>query len=88
MPIIANFLRYPGSKRRFLRFFGNHIPKSHEIDGSYYEPFLGGGAVFFYVNPKKSILSDLNPNLVELYLGLYRVKACETDLEGKRMETS
>lgn len=33
----------------------------------YIEPFIGGGALFFSLNPKSGIISDLNPELVNVY---------------------
>lgn len=33
----------------------------------YYEPFFGGGAIFFDLTPKQSVLSDLNPELINCY---------------------
>ena len=33
----------------------------------YFEPFVGGGAIFFHLNPKKAIINDLNQELINLY---------------------
>ena len=72
MEAVTNFLRYPGSKRRQLTFLSNYLPVRDMIENQYIEPFLGGGAVFFYVNPKSAILSDINLELIELYRGIRR----------------
>ena len=58
------FLKWAGGKRWLLSELRELIPSSFN---SYYEPFLGGGAVFFGLNPAKAILSDLNKDLIELY---------------------
>jgi DNA adenine methylase len=72
---ITNFLRYPGGKRRMLEFLQNHLPVAASIPGRYVEPFLGSGAVFFMLQPTQALLSDINPDLVDLYRGIrYRPK--------------
>lgn len=63
-------LRYPGGKQRQLPKFIKYLPCREKIEGRYFEPFFGGGSVFFLVRPRKSIVSDVNPELINLYKGL------------------
>lgn len=58
-------LYYPGSKRRFVKNYQKEFPQT--IDGWYYEPFLGGGSVLFYLAPNKAIVGDLSEELVNFY---------------------
>jgi DNA adenine methylase len=58
------FLKWAGGKR-WLFESGQLSPPS--FPGRYIEPFLGGGAVFFEIRPKRAILSDANWRLIELY---------------------
>jgi len=62
------FLKWAGGKSQLLDQFKNIFPRNFE---SYYEPFIGSGAVFFYVKsrlaPKKVSLSDLNEELINCY---------------------
>ena len=67
---IINFLRYPGSKRRMLGFLRPHLPTAATLQGRYVEPFVGGGAVFFMLGPSQALLSDANPDLIDLYRGI------------------
>jgi DNA adenine methylase len=61
---VLPFLKWAGGKRwLFDQEFINGLPAFEQ----YIEPFLGGGAGFFALNPKKAILSDINANLIELY---------------------
>ncbi|GAB2027862.1 DNA adenine methylase [Lactovum odontotermitis] len=56
-------LKYPGGKRLEIKHFAHLIPPHH----TYIEPFLGGGAVFFYLEPKRAIVNDLNTPLMRFY---------------------
>lgn len=58
------FLKWAGGKRRLLTQYEPHWPR---IDGTYREPFVGSGAVFFHLQPERSHLSDINPELVNAY---------------------
>jgi DNA adenine methylase len=64
------FLRYPGGKRRLLVFLKDHLPSPETIKGRYIEPFVGSGAVFFFLEPQKALLSDANPELIDIYRGI------------------
>jgi len=64
------FLRYPGGKQRQLYFFYHLLPNASQISGTYVEPFVGGGSVFFHMNPKSALLSDKNQELIDLYAGI------------------
>ena len=57
-------IKYPGGKRREIKHFAKYMPDSFD---TYYEPFLGGGAVFFEYMPKKAFLSDANRRLMDFY---------------------
>lgn len=60
------FLRWAGGKR-WLVPFARKLLSSNEFN-TYHEPFLGGGAIFFSLfDGKKSILSDLNKDLISCY---------------------
>jgi len=67
---LTTFLRYPGSKRRMLTFLADHLPSAKAIAGRFIEPFVGGGAIYFHLRPKRAILADINPELIELYRGI------------------
>jgi DNA adenine methylase len=58
------FLKWAGGKRQLLAEIKKHIPGKF---GRYYEPFVGGGALFFDLQPSKSTLSDSNVRLMRTY---------------------
>ena len=70
MKIPRPFVKWAGSKSRILPYLKKHIPNRFE---RYFEPFLGGGAFFFYLSKVYSqkfnaILSDLNEELINSFL--------------------
>ena len=56
-------LKYRGGKSKEIKYFKKYIPNFD----TYYEPFLGGGAVYFYLEPKRAVLNDVNHRLMEFY---------------------
>ncbi len=61
---IKPFLRWAGGKQWIAARLASMIPSD---SGIYYEPFLGGGSVYFATLPSRAVLSDLNGRLVETY---------------------
>ncbi|MDQ7056634.1 MAG: DNA adenine methylase [Persephonella sp.] len=59
------FVKWAGGKRQVIDILINEIPK--EFD-TYIEPFVGGGALFFEILPKKAIINDINKELINTYL--------------------
>lgn len=68
----VSLLRYPGGKQRLLNYLIGYFPSRESIRGRFVEPFVGSGAVFFALNPKWAILSDINSELIDLYRGIRR----------------
>lgn len=63
------FVKWAGGKRQLLGVILDHVPERY---GTYHEPFLGGGAVFFALSPSKAFLSDSNLRLVRCYRGIQK----------------
>lgn len=57
-------VKWVGGKRRLLEHL---LPRVPETRGRYYEPFVGGGALFFALRPSEAHINDLNHDLVNLY---------------------
>jgi len=58
------FLKWAGGKSKLIEQYIPYFPKDFQ---TYYEPFLGGGAVFFYLQPKKAVITDINSDLINAY---------------------
>lgn len=57
-------LKYRGGKSRELPEIMLHIPR---FTGRYVEPFFGGGALFFHLEPRQAIINDINEPLITFY---------------------
>lgn len=57
-------LKWAGGKTQLLDEIHARFPKRYR---SYIEPFFGGGAVYFSLRPEHAVISDINPELVNLY---------------------
>lgn len=60
-------LKYRGGKSREIPRFLQYIPDDFN---RYIEPFFGGGAVFFFLEPERAIINDLNYRLMQFYAQL------------------
>lgn len=65
-------LKWAGGKTQLL---GEILPKVPKKYGKYIEPFFGGGALFFSLQPDHAVIADSNPELVNLY----QVAATQTE---------
>ena len=63
-PFIKPFIKWVGGKRQLLSDINKVLPKNISV---YCEPFIGGGAVFLNLTPKKAIVNDVNHELINLY---------------------
>ena len=61
---VRPFLRWAGGKQWISHRLSKVIPS---YAGTYFEPFLGGGALYFATLPEKAVLSDTNQRLIETY---------------------
>lgn len=57
-------LKWAGGKTQML---GDLLPKVPSSYRRYIEPFLGGGAMFFALQPEQAVIADSNPELINLY---------------------
>jgi len=64
--LIAPFVKWVGGKRQIMPSIVNLLPKDI-FNYTYIEPFIGGGAVFFHLQPAKAIINDFNAELINVY---------------------
>lgn len=61
---VQPILKWAGGKRQLVHCIGKYVPKHFS---RYYEPFIGGGAVFLSLQPSDAIINDSNWELINLY---------------------
>ena len=64
--LVSPFLKWVGGKRQLIPTIVEHLPKNIQAL-NYIEPFIGGGAVLFHLQPKKAIINDFNIELINTY---------------------
>ena len=57
-------IKWSGGKSDEIKLFEKYFPAIYD---TYIEPFIGGGAVYFYLNPSKAVITDVHTELIDLY---------------------
>ncbi|MCU0545489.1 MAG: DNA adenine methylase [Oscillatoriaceae cyanobacterium Prado104] len=84
------FLKWAGGKSKLIEQYQPYFPQQFT---TYYEPFLGGGAIFFYLAQQhpalQAVLTDINPELINTYCCVRdRVEELISILEDHQLEHS
>lgn len=58
-------MKWAGGKTQMLK---DILPQVPEYSGKYIEPFFGGGALFFALDPENAVIADSNPELINMYV--------------------
>lgn len=61
---LSSLIKYPGGKEKELKYILPNLPKKIN---SYYEPFVGGGAVYFSIDANRYLINDKSVELISLY---------------------
>lgn len=75
MKLVSPFVKWVGGKRQLLKEIEQELPKDLSRL-KFFEPFVGGGAVFFHLQPRSAAINDANPELVNAY------EMIKTDVDG------
>jgi len=73
--LVIPFIKWVGGKRQLLENINTLIPNKSQYN-RYIEPFIGGGAVFFNLQPTNGIINDYNSDLINVY------KTIKDNVEG------
>lgn len=75
-------LKYRGGKSKEIPSFIKYIPKYE----TYFEPFFGGGATYFHLEPQKAFISDVNEQLISFYKEISGSKFFEIKKELEKIQ--
>ena len=73
---VKPFVKWVGGKTQLLAKIKELMPPSY---GDYYEPFAGGGALFFNLKPRVAYINDINPDLIAAYK-CFKNEQCYLDM--------
>ena len=72
------FVKWAGGKRQIIDKLLKLVPENYD---TYYEPFVGGGALLFELSPKKAVINDSNKELMNVYRTIADDKGFEETLK-------
>jgi DNA adenine methylase len=64
---LTPFVKWAGGKKQLL---AQLIARMPEYSGTYYEPFIGGGAMLLALQPQRAVMNDVNAQLLNIYIQL------------------
>jgi len=67
-------IKWSGGKSDEIKMFEKYFPEHYN---KYIEPFVGGGSVYFYLNPENAVISDVHIELIDLYKSIGKGKSQE-----------
>jgi DNA adenine methylase len=67
-------IKWSGGKSDEIKMFEKYFPGHYN---QYIEPFVGGGSVYFYLNPENAVISDVHTELIDLYRSVGQGKSQE-----------
>lgn len=67
-------IKWSGGKSDEIKMFEKYFPTHYN---KYIEPFVGGGSVYFYLNPTTAVISDVHTELIDLYRSVGKGKGQE-----------
>jgi len=64
-------VKWSGGKKDEIKNISPHLPETYD---TYLEPFIGGGALFFHLNPQKAVINDVHIELIDFYKAIKNSK--------------